>query len=90
VEEAELGYYASLWTAFIGMSSINLASSPYQRPCELLSLGFVRRPSYVVNFSHFNLLLGKWYLDSPLLKWCPVIPASNQDGRQAKNSKKGG
>jgi hypothetical protein len=30
------------------MSSINLFSSPGQRPCELLPSGFVRRPSYVV------------------------------------------
>jgi hypothetical protein len=29
-------------------------------------------------------------LDGPLLKLCPVIPTSNQDGRQAKNRKKGG
>jgi hypothetical protein len=36
VEGADLGYYASLWTAFLDMSSINLASSLYQRPCELL------------------------------------------------------
>jgi hypothetical protein len=26
----------------------------------------------------------------PLPKLCPVIPISNQDGRQAKNRKKGG
>ena len=48
VEGADLEYYASLWTAFLGMSSINLVSSPGQRPCELLPPGFVRRPSYVV------------------------------------------
>jgi hypothetical protein len=28
-------------------------------------------------------------LDGPLPKLCPVIPTSNQDGRQAKNRKKG-
>jgi hypothetical protein len=28
VEGADLGYFGSLWTAFIGMSSINLFSSP--------------------------------------------------------------
>jgi hypothetical protein len=28
-------------------------------------------------------------LDGPLPKICPVIPTSNQDGRQAKNRKKG-
>jgi hypothetical protein len=30
------------------------------------------------------------FLDGPLPKLCPVIPISNQDGRQAKNRKKGG
>ena len=69
------------------------------RPCELLLSLFVRRPS--VNISHFNLLLRnhwtncnqtlvEWSLDGPLLKLFPVIPTSNQDGRQAQNRKKGG
>jgi hypothetical protein len=69
------------------------------RPGELLSSLFVRRPS--VNISHLNLLLRnhcpncnqtlvEWSLDGPLPKLCPVIPISNQDGRQAKNRKKGG
>ena len=59
----------------------------------------VRRPS--VNFSHINQLLWshwanlnqtlvEWSLDGPLPKLCPVILTSNQDGRQAKNRKKGG
>ena len=54
-----------------------------------------------VNISHFNLLLRnhwtncnqtlvEWSLDGPLSKLCPVFPTSNQDGRQAKNRKKGG
>jgi hypothetical protein len=54
-----------------------------------------------VNISHFNLLLRnhwancnqtlvEWSLDGPLSKLCPVIPTANQDGRQAKNRKKGG
>jgi hypothetical protein len=66
--------------------------------CKLLSPLSVRRPS--VNFSHFNQLLWshwanlnqtlvEWSLDGPLPKKCPVIPTSNQDGRQAKNRKKG-
>ena len=69
------------------------------RPCELFSSLFVRRPS--VNISHFILLLRNhwancnqtlvaWTLDGPLPKLCPVIPTSNQDGRQDKNRKKGG
>ena len=68
------------------------------RPCELLPSLFVRRPS--VNISHFNLLLRnhqancnqtlvEWSLGCILPKLCPVIPASNQDGRQVKNRKKG-
>ena len=51
--------------------------------------------------SHFNLLLRnhwancnqalmEWSLDGPLPKVCPVILTSNQDGRKAKNRKKGG
>jgi hypothetical protein len=31
----------------------------------------------------------KWSLDDPFPKLCPVIPTSNQDGRHAKNRKKG-
>jgi hypothetical protein len=57
-----------------------------------------RRPS--VNISHFNLLLRnhwancnqtlvEWSLGGSLPKLCPVIPNSNQDGRQAKNRKRG-
>jgi hypothetical protein len=62
----------------------------------------VRRPSVrpSVKFPHFNQLLWshwanlnqtlvEWSLDGPLPKLCPVIPTSNQDGRQAKNRKKG-
>jgi hypothetical protein len=68
------------------------------RPCELLQSLCVCRPS--VNISHFNLLLRnhwancnqtlvEWSLDGPLPKFCPLIPTSNQGGRQAKNRKKG-
>ena len=50
--------------------------------------------------SHKNLLLRNhwancnqtfvgWSLDGPLPELCPVIPTSNQDGRQAKNIKRG-
>ena len=50
--------------------------------------------------SHKNLLLRnhwancnqtfvEWSLDGQLPKFCPVIPTSNQDGRQAKNRKRG-
>ena len=102
MEGADLGYYASLLTAFLGISSINIVSSHGQF-CHQVS--FVVHPmssssSSVVNFSHFNLLLRnhwanldqtlvEWSLDGPLPKLCLVIPASNQDGRQAKNGKKG-
>jgi hypothetical protein len=32
----------------------------------------------------------EWFLDGPLSNLYPVIPTSYQDGRQAKNRKKGG
>jgi hypothetical protein len=70
-----------------------------QRFRPFLSSPFVRR-LLSVNISHFNLLLRnhwancnqtlvEWSLDGPLPKLCPVIPTSNQDGRQAKNRKMG-
>ena len=62
------------------------------RPCELLSSLFVRRPS--VHISYVNLFLRnhwancnqtlvEWSLGDPLPNLCPVIPTSNQAGRQA-------
>jgi hypothetical protein len=39
---------------------------------------------------HLNQTLVEWSLDGRIPKLCPVIPTSNQDGRQAKNRKKGG
>ena len=39
--------------------------------------------------ANLNQTLLKWFLDGPLPKLCPVIPNSNQDGRQAKNRKGG-
>jgi hypothetical protein len=37
-----------------------------------------------------NQTLVEWSLESPLPKLCPVIPTFNQDGCQARNSKKWG
>jgi hypothetical protein len=34
-------------------------------------------------WANLNQTLLKWFLDGPLPKLCPVIPTSNQDGRQA-------
>ena len=42
------------------------------------------------HWTNCNQTLVEWSLDGPLSKLCPVIPTSNQDGRQAKNRKKGG
>jgi hypothetical protein len=42
------------------------------------------------HWANCNQTLVEWFLDDPLPKLCPVIPTSNQDGRQAKNRKKGG
>ena len=40
-------------------------------------------------WANLNQTLLKWSLGGPLPKLCPVIPTSNQDGRQAKNRKRG-
>jgi hypothetical protein len=37
--------------------------------------------------AYLNQTLVEWSLDGPLPKLCPVIPTSNQDGRQAKKVK---
>jgi hypothetical protein len=39
--------------------------------------------------TNLNQTLVEWSLDGPLPKLCPVIPTSDQDGRQAKNRKRG-
>ena len=40
--------------------------------------------------ANFDKTLVECSLDGPLPKLCPMTPPSNQDGRQAKNRKKGG
>jgi hypothetical protein len=42
------------------------------------------------HWANCNQTLVEWSLDGPLPKMYPVIPTFNQDGRQAKNRKKGG
>jgi hypothetical protein len=41
------------------------------------------------HWANCNQSLVEWFLHGPLPKLCPVIPTFNQDGRQAKNIKKG-
>jgi hypothetical protein len=41
-------------------------------------------------FANCNQTFVERSLDGPLPNLCSVIPTSNQDGRQAKNRKKGG
>jgi hypothetical protein len=52
---------------------------------KLSHLNFLRN-----HWANCNQTLVEWSLDGPLPKLCPVIPISNQYGRQAKNRKKGG
>ena len=42
------------------------------------------------HWANCNQTLVEWILDGSLPKLCPAIPTSKQDGRQAKNRKKGG
>jgi hypothetical protein len=91
----------SFFLAHLAFRPGELLSSLFVRR---LSSVFRRQSSVVrrstVNISHFNLLLRnhwaycnqtlvEWSLDGPLQQKGPVIPTSNQDGRQAKNRKKG-
>jgi hypothetical protein len=41
------------------------------------------------HWANLNQTLVEWSLDGPLPKLCPVIPTSNQDGRQSRNRKRG-
>jgi hypothetical protein len=41
------------------------------------------------HWANCNQTLVEWSLDGPLPKLCTVIKTYNQDGRQAKNRKKG-
>jgi hypothetical protein len=40
-------------------------------------------------WANCNQTLVEWTLDGSLAKFCPMIPTSNQDGRQDKNRKMG-
>jgi hypothetical protein len=60
---------------------------------EDLNVIFYQNMPNLHNRSHWanlNQTLVEWSLDGPVPKLCPVIPTSNQGGRQAKNRKKGG
>jgi hypothetical protein len=48
-----------------------------------------RRFLWEYHWANCNQTFVEWSLDGPLPKLCPVIPTINQDGRQAKNRKKG-
>ena len=93
-------YFMDLWWC-LWLFSVDIISSPDPKGqvsyCHHWA-SVVCRPS--INFSHFNQLLWshwanlnqtlvEWSLDGPLPNLCTVIPTSNQDGRQAKNRKKG-
>ena len=93
-----MSYWVVVVLFFSSPDAVMWAIVTTERPSSV-----VRRPSVrpSVNFSHFNQLLWnhwanlnqtlvEWSLYGPLPKLCPVIPTINQDGRQAKNRKKGG
>ena len=64
----------------------------FERLCKLEKRGDEIKKNPILWNYWANLIqtLLKWFLDGPLPKLCPVIPTSNQDGRQAQNRKKGG
>ena len=59
----------------------------FDRLCKLEKRGDeIKKNLLLWNYSaNLNQTLLKWFLDSPLPKLCPLIPTSNQDGRQAQN-----
>ena len=64
----------------------------FDRLCKLKKRGIKFKKNLLLwnYWANLNQTLQKWFLDDPLPKMCPVIPTSNQDGRQAQNRKKGG
>ena len=56
-------------------------------PLKLLSQS---QPNFAEIILGWSQSLVEWTLDGPLPKLCPMIPTFNQDGRQAKNRKRGG
>ena len=63
------------------------AFDDFDRLCKLEKRGDkIKKNLLLWNYrANLNQTLLKWFLDGPLPKLCPVIPTSNQDGRQAKN-----
>jgi hypothetical protein len=64
----------------------------FDRLCKLEKRGMKFKKNLLLwnYWANLNQTLLKWFLDGPLPKLCPVIPTFNQNGRQAKNRKKGG
>ena len=64
----------------------------FDRLCKLEKRGMKLKKNLLLGnyWANLNQTLLKWFLGGPLPKMCPVIPTSNQDGRQAQNRKKGG
>ena len=62
----------------------------FDRLCKLEKRGIkFKKKSPQKQLGQLQPTFVEWSLDGPLPKLCPVIPTSNQDGRQAKNRKKG-
>ena len=63
----------------------------FDRLCKLEKRGMKFKKNLLLGnyWANINQILLKWFLDGPLPKLCPLIPTSNQDGRQAQNRKKG-
>ena len=64
----------------------------FDRLCKLEKRGdeFLKNLLLGNYWANINQTLLKWFVDGPLPNLCPLIPTSNQDGRQAQNRKKGG
>jgi hypothetical protein len=80
------------WRA--GLSDINLKGNhPGTIPARFGLIwfsGFRGEDLNAIFYQNMPNLHNRYISADPLSKICPVIPTSNQDGRQAKNRKKGG
>ena len=63
----------------------------FDRLCKLEKRGDEIKKKNLLLWNYWaslNQTLLKWFLDGPFPKLCPVIPTSNQAGRQAQNRKR--
>jgi hypothetical protein len=70
--------------------SCNICQKAHHYACTVQIWGNLKKSSPLKLLSQSQPNFAEMILGWPPSKLCPVIPTSNQDGRQAQNRKKGG